>query len=251
MQINPVESARKISVTGPDGAGKDTAWRTALEHIDLSELTVLKIGKPSSIFRGGEERHVDVELSRVLDWAHEWADYKRSRLMTSVSNTAYVMFQWRIQEKLWSYRIRPDIIFSLRDGYVDPAAYAPYYMPDTLGRLSIPNRINFLHGLHGSPRRDHTIFLDIDPVIAVERIANRIEAQNEQIRKTDSSRPIRPKWQHQHENVQDLTAIREEFFSVLKHLENSGTQIGTVDASYEIPTVGQDLASKLSQAFTP
>lgn len=137
--------------------------------------------------------------------------------------------------------MKPDLVFSLRDGYFDPAAYAPYYMPHTLGRLSIPERINFLRRLHGSPFRDRTVFLDIEPELAVIRIAERIERE-----KGMEGQLMRPKWAHQHENCRDLSLIRNEFLGVLTYLEARGTAFSLIDVNRRTrESVGEQLAKNI------
>lgn len=233
-------SPLRVSVTGPDGAGKDTAWRMVKPHLP-PELRVVKIGKPSSVILDGRERPVHVPVSRTLDWVHEWADHKRSRRLTALSNTAYVLFQWRAQEAWLTSQVQPDLVFSLRDGYADPAAYAPYYTTGTLGRLEIPDRIDMLHTLHGSPLRDHTIFLDIEPAVAIQRIAERLERERNMTKK-----PMREKWVHLHENESDLAEIREEFFDVLSHLRERGTQTDKIDTTpLSREAVGERLTHKI------
>lgn len=224
-----MEAPLFISATGPDGAGKDTAWRHAKPHLP-EDITIVKIGKPSSIIRGGNEEYVHQPVSKVLDQFHSWADAKRSRHLTLISNFLYVMFQWRVQEPLLIHQINPDLVFSLRDGYVDPAAYAPFYSGSSLGRLAIPDRISALRAMHGSPFRDLTIYMDVDPQTAVARIEERMRREA-----VDSNGVIRPKWVHQHENERDLAAIRTEYFAVLDHVKGKrGTdviQLSTTEAT--------------------
>lgn len=229
-----------VSATGPDGAGKDTAWKNALPLLP-HDLRILKIGKPSSVIINGDERYVDVGMSHRLDWLHSWADTQRSKTLTSIANTMYVMFQWRIQEPVWTRRIHPDLVFSLRDGYVDPAAYAPYYTPQTLGKLPIPDRIDTLYRLHHSPFRHHTIFLDVDPAVAVRRIEERMEREKE------AQGLVRPKWVHQHENLEDLTGIRAEYGRVLAHMKAvRNTRISTIDTTNQPrETIGLRLAQEI------
>lgn len=235
------ETPVRISATGPDGAGKDTAWRFAKPHLP-EQLRILKIGKPTSLVVNGNECFVDITTSHFLDSIHGWADRKRSRLLISLTNCAYVLFQWRIQEPLWISKFHPDIIFSLRDDYTDPAAYAPFYMPETLGKLPIPQRIDRLYQILHSPLRHHTVFLDIDPNLAVRRIDERFE--NERTTQV----LIQPKRVHMHENVAVLTAIRCEFFSVLDYLKTyRKVEVGYVDASLPKKQVGEKLATYILQ----
>ncbi|MBI3397148.1 hypothetical protein HY045_01585 [Candidatus Woesebacteria bacterium] len=202
-----------VSATGPDGAGKDTAWRVVRDLLP-KDLKIVKIGKPSSVVTDGQEQFVQIGISRSLDKLHERADRTRNHRFITMANFLYVMFQWRLQEPYWTKRIKPDLVFSLRDGYVDPSAYAPFYASDSLGKIGIPGRIAFLRSLHGSPFRNYTLFLDIMPQIAVERIKLRIEGEKKL--KADIKRP---KWQHEHENLEGLTRIRGEYYLVLKYIE--------------------------------
>lgn len=231
-----------ISATGPDGAGKDTAWKNAMPHLS-SDLTIVKIGKPSSVIQNGKEIYVHTATSRILDSLHSWADSKRSKKLTLLSNALIVLFQWRVQEPWLIYQAKPDLVFSLRDGYADPAAYARYYSPDTLGKQTIPKRIETLQKIHGSPIRDLTVFLDVSPEVAVWRISERMQ------REATQQGLLRPKWIHQHENVEDLTAIREEYLAVLGYLQkNKGTQVERIDTNnMRKPDVGSRLAFYINQ----
>lgn len=238
----------RVSATGPDGAGKDTAWRYAKSQLP-EDLLILKIGKPTSYFVGGVETFVQSAQSRQLDLFHEWADARRSKVLTSLANTLYVVFQWRFQEPSWTQKLAPDMVFSLRDGYVDPSAYARYYTPTTLGKLSVPDRIKALRAIHGSPYRDHTVFLDISPEVAVRRIQMRIEAESAM---PVDGKPVRPKWQHQHENVKDLTFIRGEYREVLGHLNHwCGTRVTEVAVDGKPKEqVGRELARSIMTNFS-
>lgn len=239
-----MEAPIYISATGPDGAGKDTAWRNAKPLLP-TEITLVKIGKPSSIIKDGIETYVHAGMSRALDAFHGWADVQRSRKLTLLSNTLYVMFQWKVQEPLLISQVKPDVVFSLRDGYVDPAAYAPYYSAESLGRLDIPQRIDTLRRLHGSPYRDHTIFMDVNPKEAVKRINERLH------REANLKGLIRPKWVHQHENQADLQMIRDEYFKVLAHMEKfRGTQVSYLDTnSASRSQIGTAVANVILKAF--
>lgn len=218
----------RVSATGPDGAGKDTAYRIAKKGFP-SDITIVKIGKPSSIISCGTETYIHTRVSKRLDALHEWADSTRSRLLTSAVNTMYVLWQWRVQEPYLVAKVHPNMVLSLRDGYIDPCAYAPYYTPRTLGKMPIPQRISFLKNLHGSPYRDHSIFLDVDPAIAIQRIKERVKRESAM----QPGTLVRPKWQHQHENLEDLTGIRCEFLATLGYLRDSGkTRISCIDTSH-------------------
>ncbi len=220
-----MESLVRISATGTDGVGKDTVWRISKQAIP-SDLRIVKIGKPSSIILGGREEFVDQQVSAALDRLHTKADESRNRHLTSAVNALIIMFQWRYQEPRLIRRYNPDVVFSLRDGYADPAAYAPYYTPESLGALPIPQRLAYLRRLHGSPYRDHTIFLDVDPEVAVARIDERIAQEA-----ISGERLVRPKWRHQHENNNGLREIRAEFFRVLEVLQEEGTAVTYIDTT--------------------
>ena len=234
-----------ISVTVPDGAGKDSCWKAAKALLPPAP-TILKIGKPSSIIINGRETFVDQRISRVLDAFHAWADAQRNIQLTCFANTLYVMFQWGVQERYWRSKVHPDMVFSLRDGYVDPVAYAPYYANSTLGKMDIPERISILHKLHGSPFRDTTVFLDVDPSIAVRRIEERLQAEAQ-----IQGRLMRPKWIHQHENVRALTLIHQEFFRVLEYLEeNKNTNVCVIDTNeLSKQEVGKRLAGGIMSGY--
>lgn len=234
----------RISVTGPDGVGKDTGWLNAKKLLP-SDLVILKVGRPSSLVVGGHEEFVHTKATSFLNHLHQLADKQRNLYLTGVVNVLNVTFQWRFQEPYLIRRFSPDLVFSLRDAYLDPAAYSVYYLPGTLGRMPIPQRIDFLHALLASPYRDHSVFLDIDPKTSVERIDKRIADGA-----IGHGRDL-PDWKHQHETVESLRMIRDEFLKTAEYLAaHKGTRVTIVDTNKSTRgEVAQIIAGNIMSAY--
>ena len=239
--LNPV----RVSITGMDGSGKSSAYRAFVESVP-ADLTVVRISRFCSVIENGEERIVGRRVSEALDNVHEWADSTKSRGLITAANTAWVLNSWRRQERKLTERYKPDLVLGLRDPYIDPIAYASYYNEGVLGARSIEERTRLLHRIHGAPISEGTIFLDVDPDIAVERINKRLAEEAASPRTME-----RAKWVHLHENAADLTGIRAEYNTTLDHFAaNHGvdvTVINTVDSSKE--DVAQLVRTKLLEPF--
>lgn len=222
--ITERQSPLRISITGMDGSGKSSAYRAFVASVP-EDLTVVRISRFSSVIRNGEEQIVDRQISQGLDNFHSWADSTKNRKVVSVANALCVLYAWRIQEKRLTQKYKPDLVLALRDPYIDPMAYARFYSPHTLGAMPLECREKTLKRLHGAPVSDSIIFLDVDPVVAVARIDQRIREEAQATTQLE-----RAKWVHLHENVTDLAAIRLEYSATLSYFQSRyGIEVKEID----------------------
>jgi thymidylate kinase len=98
------------------------------------------------------------------------------------------------------------------DAVLHPAAYITYHFPITR-HLNKKIRLAVLGILFGSRKSSVRIYLDVDPKIAVERINKR---------GTDGG---------SHENLKDLTQIKEEIDGLIDVALDSGFEIFKVDTN--------------------
>lgn len=242
--FNP-EIPIRVGITGMDGSGKSSAYRTFIGNVP-PELTIVRISRFSSVIRKGREEIVGRNISQVLDNFHAWADSTKNRPIISLANILCVLYAWKIQEKRLTRQFSPDMVLALRDPYIDPIAYARFYSPGMLGAFSIEERDKILQKLHGAPINHRIIFLDVDPRVAVERIKQRMleEAQTK-------NQLERAKWVHLHENESDLSKIRTEYDAALSYFQaKHGVDIVRIDTvKHSKVAVAEILFSTLMQPF--
>lgn len=242
--------ATSLSVCGTDGSGKDTALTNAYHKFmrDNPTTTILEVGKPTRYWDGTQWIIVEPGITRTIDEWHQRADKSKNPKLITVASLMSVLFMWRHQAPYWSRKFKPDMVISIRDPHIDPAAYAPFYTPDTMGKLSIPDRIKLVKGLTGVPYREEIVFLNLEPEIAVRRIKQRVF--EEKATGGDGSRP--EKWEHLHENVAGISLIRDEFFKVLGYVEGSlGIRVTRIDASQSKEVVAGELVARLNYMAKP
>ncbi len=193
----------RLSVTGIDGSGEDTAWQLARKLLP-PEARVLQIGNvsdPSLIIQGEREIVVDGDFAERIGRVCEKAANSGDRRLMSLAVFAATVARWRFQESRLTRQEQPDLVVSVRDPYADGIAYAPVLLPP-LARLTIGQRLALLRHLHGAPVRDEVVFLDIEPTIAMRRIRQRGKAART------------------HETIFGLTRIRDEFGRALSYLSD-------------------------------
>lgn len=201
----------RVSITGIDGAGKDTVARAALGTLSQS-YRVVKLGRPAYVIDGGVETQIFSRTTETFDAIHRYADRHRSPRAITVANAVNVLTQARILEPLVSrMNPTPQVIASTRDPRLDPAVYLSYYVPASAKRMSFEQRINRVQALTGVSR-DLVVVLGVSPTLAVERIQQRVENETHLREELGTQRAgPRDKWMHVHENVRDLTMLSEGY----------------------------------------
>jgi thymidylate kinase len=200
----------RTSITGIDGAGKDTITRLALGVVSRG-AKIVNLNRPAYVFDDGEQTQIFKRTTETFDRMHEGADSRQNPHLITMINAMNVLVQARIMERR-AEQMRPDMITSSRDPWVDPAVYLTYYAPDSVQRnISMATRLKTMQHLTGV-QRDLLILLRVDPEVAVKRIDSRV-AEEAEVREAsgNASAGMRDKWRHMHENVPDLTMLAEGY----------------------------------------
>ncbi len=210
----------RLSVTGIDGAGKDTVTTEALTRLsEDAGLRVAKLTRPYAEIRNGRQREIFKFSKKMIDAAHRYADGTERRTVVGGVNAGNVMLESRLLEPIVSrWQPAPDIIASTRDLRVDPAVYSGYYFPNTKAaknEATLVERLTKLTGLS----RDMIIWLQVEPEVAVERIETRMEREAYQREHQNNHRPKREKWLHMHENPDDLAELAAKYSSAIDRVK--------------------------------
>lgn len=201
----------RVSITGIDGAGKDTVARRALTEVSAeNDLTAIKLGRPAYRIDSGESKQIFRHTTDAIDRLHNFADEIQNPKLILAVNAMNVVIQTRIMESSVLRDNSIDIIASSRDPRIDPVVYLDYYGGKGGEKISKARRGRIVQALT-NVSRDLIILLQVSPELAVERIEQRIredEAANGTI--------MRQKWRHIHENVTDLTMLANGYEQALE-----------------------------------
>ncbi|HEY9702677.1 MAG TPA: hypothetical protein V6C58_09540 [Allocoleopsis sp.] len=209
----------KISVTGIDGSGKSTSVAKVAEKLSKHH-TVGKVGRPAYVC-GPEiqKKYVCSNLNKTIDAIHNFSDNIESKLLVAGVSAVSRFAITYIENNISQYN--PEVTIYSRDKIIDPAVYSTFYFPFTK-KWPVNLRINIAKNIQISRICSTIVYLDIDPRLAVERIEKRIEQE-----KKHSS--DRNKWKHMHENVEELSSLRNYYFEALEHMEKKfNTEIITI-----------------------
>lgn len=233
--MNITESPFRVSITGIDGAGKDTVALSSLTHLSEEDgLMVTKTTRPYYQIVNGQVEELYPIITRVSDAAHRFADGTRNRRLIGCLNTLNTLAQSRILEPA-ALRAdpRPDVIASARDLRIDPAVYSGYYFPDRTRNTSVGDLVERISRLTGI-KRDMVVWLEVDPVVAIERIEQRIENETKEREKNQGrSTAMREKWRHLHENPDSLAELASRYGEAICAVVNlyPDTQIVKIDTT--------------------
>lgn len=234
----------RVSITGIDGAGKDTVALGALTRLSKDGLRVAKITRPYYRLEDGEIEEMYPRVRQVFDFAHRNADKTRQRGLIGTLNALNTLLQSRVIEpSVANSSFRPDIIASTRDLRIDPAVYSGYYFPDIKISRSIPKLVKRMNAITGI-RRDMIVWLEVDPIVALKRINSRIEQESQDRQDgTGKTKVAREKWRHMHEepdSLSELASKYEEAISSVVELQPQ-TEVVRIDTTY----LSQDAVSQL------
>lgn len=216
----------KFSVTGIDGCGKSTSISKLVDSLAPDYLTA-KIGRPTYI--SGPEisegrKYLFTKLNKKIDGLHSFTDDLENRLGVASVNILN-SFVWSFINKKVFTEFNPEIAIYGRDRIIDPAVYSTFYFPFTKN-WSSKLRLDIAKTISRSKTSDTIIYMDIDPKIAVERIEKRIEEEKKK------SGIDRKKWAHMHENIHDLTNLKNYFSEALDYLYgHSNIDIQTINVN--------------------
>lgn len=248
----PERTPLRVSITGIDGAGKDTVAGLALLECAERYPCVVKLGRPAYRIEGGVKRQIYGRTTAAFDRLHALADERRDPRLILCVNAMHVMAQARILERREvNARPTPDVVATTRDWRIDPAVYFSYYAPSKAGAISIEERMRNMQRLTGV-QRDLIILLRVNPIVAVERIEGRME-QEAALRSYDRcvTASDRDKWRHLHETVEDLAALAEGYTDALASLNGDTTTVVEIETT-GVPkeVVAHSAAEAIKQAVS-
>lgn len=194
--------AFRASITGIDGAGKDTISDLTCQNMYGDVSQVVKLNRPAYKIDSAGKNEIFGFQNRQMDSVHNFADKFRVRPLIVAVNAMNVMLQSRSFERQALADEKTELLISSRDWMIDPVVYAEYYLPRLSSKISLEKRLAIMQSLTGV-ERDLMIQLKVDPETAVERIEERMEKERESMDDV-----MRAKWQHIHENVNDLNNLQ-------------------------------------------
>jgi thymidylate kinase len=210
----------RLSVTGIDGAGKDTITKLMLQKAS-ADFDVIKLGRPAYAFTDGLPNQIYRRTTEGIDRLHQFGDRHYNPHFVTAANALNVLVQSRILERHASKRNpTPDIIASSRDPRVDPAVYFSFYGSPLFSRnVGMEQRLSTMQRLT-NVERNLIVLLKVDPRVAVERIDARVEEEARiKAESGQASAGMRDKSRHIHENVEDLTALASGYDHALSALQ--------------------------------
>lgn len=200
----------KLSITGIDGAGKDSVAKESLALVsEAADVRIIKLGRPAYEISNGSSEQVFTLLTEKIDALHGYCDQLGKPELIMAVNALNVVAQTRFMERA-ANNGPYDIIASSRDPRVDPAVYLDFYGKQLASVIDDRTRIAAMNQLSGISR-DLIILLKVDPKTALERIDARIASEMSQ------SDVMRKKWRHIHENYTDLSALDDAYERVIAH----------------------------------
>ena len=221
-----LDNMLKVSITGIDGAGKDTVSRSALEGIsNTQDLTVVKLGRPAYRIVNGEVTQIFRRTTEAIDRLHEISDEVANTKLITASNALNMVIQTRVMERASVADDAVDILASSRDPRLDPAVYYDFYGGKSSEYISMQRRARLMQRLTNISR-DLIIYLEVDPELAVARIDARIAAEN-----AGNDTTMRPKWKHVHENIHDLASLAAGYDTALSTIDFDGADIVRIDTN--------------------
>lgn len=203
----------KILFAGIDGSGKSTLADLLTSKLS-KKYRVLKIGNRNSyiLHKGEKKEVVTYKWYELIDHMRILSKKMHVYGLFLVFNISYKY----ITSKYMANFIRVDIIIYETDTLLHPSVYMTYHFPLTK-KLSPRIRFKIVKILFGFKKNFLIFYLDIDPLIAMERIHRR-------------DIPIQP-----HENCEDLEILRNEFVNVLNAASKGGFEIIRINTDKKNP----------------
>lgn len=242
----------RVSITGIDGAGKDTGTKLALQKVAAAGIApIVKVVRPMYVINAdGVETQIYKSWKEFTDTVHEFADKTRQKCAILGANALDVMVQSRFIEPA-ALRANPDakVLASSRDMRVDPAVYSEFYCTMFAKRMSMKKRLQAAQFMTGISR-DLIVRLVVDPKTAVKRIDERI-AREAAEKEQSGVAGMRDKWRHMHENPDDLQKLDAAYAMALKVLsEYSSTEILEIDTNdMTREEVAEQVADKITKSY--
>lgn len=219
----------KISVTGIDGSGKDTATELAL--LDMSatkpDFQGVKLGHPSYYYDQGISREIFAAHLHTYERFHRFTqEHRLSALAAAVNGLDVLIHSRRLEPFVLNGRLN-DLLGSLslmaciRDSRIDPSIHMTVYGPRISRSLSLEKRIHIAQKLTGS-KRDLIFWLNTDPRVALARVRRKIADQDVPAKRAVDI----------HETVEDLSLLSAAYYAGLTILrEHQPTPVVEIETS--------------------
>lgn len=211
----------RVSVCGIDGSGKSTSISDVVNNLSAN-YSVLKVGRPMYYQSGGTREYLFSRTTAAIDNLHAFFDAFQMRGGILIANAINVLLQPLLESRLIR-KLNPDITIASRDMSICPAVYAPYYFHKSIW-LPIKQRMEFFGAIRRGGYPNLVVYLDTDPMIANERISERIKQE-------EDASTERAKWRHLHENPQDLKALRETYQETLPIIQSLGVKCAIIETT--------------------
>ena len=180
--------SHRVLLAGIDGSGKSSCLDTLISRFERGYTVTKIVNRDASIERNGERR-------LAFRWLYERLESMRSASLQYRLYGVFLAVKFLYKVLVIKYVLRRDpsdlTMFEI-DLLLHPAVYVTYHFPFSrwIGR---PLRFRLVSMLTGTNPDDSVFYLETDPDVAMERIRRRgLHLAS-------------------HENVQDLTALKEEF----------------------------------------
>lgn len=219
----------KVSITGIDGAGKDTTAELVANSLVADGISpILKTNRPVYMVDESGTHEVFAKANSRIDSLHNVADQRRNPSQIVAVNAVNVVLHARRFENSPEAK-NAQALISSRDWRLDPVVYSEFYLPRIASLLPTEKRIRFLQILTAS-ERDAIVLLKIDPELAVERIKERMRQEAGD----DPDDHMRLKWRHMHETVPELTRLQAGYDPAATALQaiRPETRIIEIDTTY-------------------
>lgn len=221
------ETPVRIAISGIDGTGKTEALSRVATRLHGRGLSVLRPRRPACVMPKGEApRDLLKRPYGVFEQLHRLADESESRALVGGVCTTYNMLAG-VVEDLATRRFHPDVVMLDRAAQLDGPVYGDYYLPGSK-RLPKGAKRRLVQAVSRTDDPDLIVYFDIDVDIALSRIQARIEEQDRANR-----------WQHMHENREDLRQLQEGFERIIETMPDG--HVVRVQANQTRDAVAQEL----------
>lgn len=235
----------KVSITGIDGAGKDTVARESLVELSARrDLSVMKLGRPAYGITNGTISEEFQRTNGFMGMLNERFNSTGSLGLVMAANALNMVTQTRVMEPFGARR-EYDVIASSRDPILDPTVYFDFYGGALARWVDYRARASVMKGITGV-ERDLIVLLQVDPETAIQRIESRLATEQ-----ADQS-ATRPQQRHLHENPKDLAEIAAAYEQAISDIRSLGNAtIVRVDTNDKHPdTVTGEVADAIWASYT-
>ncbi|VVB82399.1 Thymidylate kinase [uncultured archaeon] len=208
-----------VTLIGIDGSGKSTIISDLVDSFS-KDYVVAHSGRPAYVSGPNIERKNIYKRSiKLINKGHNFADSLNSRIGVAMANALDVL-EWKRRHEGIIEEYNPKIIFAGRHRAIDSVVYSSYYLPFT-NFISDKNKFGIIESLTGKVNSDLLFYLQLSPETAMARIDKRTEKE-----KLTSDKP---KGKHMHENLRDLTKLRNKFEKILDYYCSTRGEVIVVD----------------------